>query len=155
MVAAVRMPEYSGSGVDRGLARLRLKLVEVKPELVGRAQSALTSLVRELVDEAAAAGRIEVDDPEAATFMVLSLNAAYITADTLGNDAGVRRPDVAGIADFCLRGLGARLDDGWYEAIAGRLRFPARRARNGGTAARPASGARRATPARKRPAKKP
>jgi AcrR family transcriptional regulator len=154
MVAAVRMPEYSGSGVDRGLARLRLKLVEVEPELVGRAQSALTSLVRELVDEAAAAGRLEVDDAETATFMVLSLNAAYITADTLGNDAGVRRPDVVGIADFCLRGLGARLDDGWYDTIVGRLRFPPRRARNGGTAARPASGARRATPARKRPAKK-
>jgi AcrR family transcriptional regulator len=125
MVAAVRMPEYRGGGVDRGLARLRLRLAETKPVLVGRAQASLTSLVRELIDDTIAAGRAQVADPEAATFMLLSLNASVITADTLGNDAGVRRPDVASMAGFCLRGLGAELDDGWYESVAGRLRFPA------------------------------
>ena len=98
MVAAARMPEYTGSGVDRGLARLRLRLAEAKPDLVGRAQSSLTSLVRELVDDATATGRGTVADPEAATFMLLSLNAAVITSDTLGNDAGVRPPDVSALA---------------------------------------------------------
>jgi len=94
--------------------------------------------MRELVDSAAAAGRIEVADAEAATFMVLSLNAAFITAGTLGNDAGVHRPDVQGITAFCLQGLGATLDDDWFDSINSKLRLPGR------GAGRP----------RKRPAKK-
>ena len=44
MLAAVRMPELSGAALDRGLIRLRVKLSETQPELVGRAQSAVTSL---------------------------------------------------------------------------------------------------------------
>jgi AcrR family transcriptional regulator len=127
MVAAARMPEYTGSGVDRGLARLRLRLAEAKPDLVGRAQASLTSLVRELVDDATATGPGTVADPEAATFMLLSLNAAVITSDTLGNDAGVRPPDVSALAGFCLRGLGAELDEGWYDDVTARLHFPSRR----------------------------
>lgn len=159
MVAAARMPEYSGTGVDRGLARLRLKLAEVKPEHVGHAQSALTSLVRDLVDAAAAARRIEVADAEAATFMLLSLNAAFITTDMLGNDAGVKRPDVATLTAFCLHGLGAELDDGWFARIDTGLRLPARRQRAERTAPRATGRTRRQPqvrkpPARKRPAKK-
>ncbi len=124
MVAAVRMPEVTGSGVDRGLVRLRLRLSQVEPDLVGRAQAAVTSLVGGLVEAAAAAGRIQVADAEAATFMILSLNAAFITAETIGNDVGARRPTVPDITSFCLRGLGAALDDGWYDAVEARLRLP-------------------------------
>jgi len=127
MVAAVRMPEVSGSGIDRGLARLRLKLSEVEPELVGRAQWAVTSLLRGLVESAAAAGAIRVDDPEAVTFVLLALNAAFITTETLGNDVGIRRPDVVGITSFCLRGLGADVADDWFETVGARLLLPARR----------------------------
>jgi AcrR family transcriptional regulator len=129
IVAAARMPEVSGSGLDRGLARLRLKLAEVQPDKVGRAQAAMASLVRELVEGAAAAGRIEVADPDAATYVLLSLNAAFITAETLGNDVGAARPDVEGITSFCLHGLRAKLDDGWFAAVDARLRFPKRRRR--------------------------
>ena len=75
MVAAVSMPAFSDSGFDRGLARLRLRLAEAKPEQVGRAQLSVTTLVHDLVEEAVAAGRITVDDPDGATFMLLSLNA--------------------------------------------------------------------------------
>jgi AcrR family transcriptional regulator len=127
IVAAVRMPELSGSGVNSGLARLRLRLSESRAEMVGSAQSAITSLIRSLVEEAAAAGEIQAPDPEGVTFMILSLNAAFITTGTLGNDAGVGRPDVVGITSFCLRGLGAELDDVWYDSIASRLQFPAPR----------------------------
>jgi hypothetical protein len=113
--------------LDRGLARLRLRLAEVRPDLVGRAHAAVASLVRELIDEAAAAGRVEVADPEAASYIVLSLNGAYITAETLGNDVGATRPDVEAITSFCLRGLRAELDDGWFDAVNARLRLPQRR----------------------------
>jgi AcrR family transcriptional regulator len=129
IVGALRMPEVSGSGIDRGLVRLRLRLSETKPESVGRAQSAVTTLIRDLVRSAATAGRIQAEDPEAITFMILSLNAAFITTGTIGNDAGVRRPDVVSITSFCLRGLGAELGDQWYDSIASRLQFPRARSR--------------------------
>ena len=129
ILAALRMPEFSGTGVDRGLTRLRLKLSEVEPDLVGRAQAALTSLVRGLVEAAAGAGRISVADAEGATFMILSLNAAFVTTDTLGNDAGVRRPDLFAVASFCLHGLGADVDGDWLAGVDRRLRLPARRRR--------------------------
>ena len=108
MVAAVRLAEVRGTGVDRGLARLRLKLSEVEPEKVGRAQAAVIALIRGLVEDAAAARRIVAPDPDGATFALLSLNAAYITTGTLGNDAGVSRPEPEEIIAFSLRGLGAR-----------------------------------------------
>jgi AcrR family transcriptional regulator len=127
MVAAVSMPAFSDSGFDRGLARLRLRLAEAKPEQVGQAQHSVTTLVHDLVAEAGAAGRITVDDPDGATFMLLSLNAAYITTERLGNDAGVRRPGIPGFVAFCLRGLGAEVDLGWLERLTKRLRLPDRR----------------------------
>ncbi len=131
MIAAVTMPMLSDAGFDRGLARLRLRLAESQPELVGRSQAATTSLVRELVEDAAAAGRIRVDDPDAATFMLLSLNAAVITAERLGNDLGVRRPDAMGVVTFCLRGLGADLEPGYLDDLTERVQLP------GGAPARP------------------
>jgi AcrR family transcriptional regulator len=128
LVAAVRMPEFSGTGVSGGLARLRLKLAEVKPELVGRSRAPVTSLFQELVEAAAAAGRITTPDPEAATFLLLSLNTATITSTTLGNDVGLRQPEVADLASFCLQGLGADLAPGWFDTVSSRLRLPGRRA---------------------------
>ena len=43
---------------------------------VKAARADIGALAR-LVEEAATAGRISADDPEAATFMLLSLNAAH------------------------------------------------------------------------------
>ena len=37
------MPEFSDTGVDRGLARLRLQLSEVEPDLVARSQQPVTA----------------------------------------------------------------------------------------------------------------
>jgi AcrR family transcriptional regulator len=125
IIAAVSMPEYSGTGLNRGLARLRLKLSESEPDQIGRAQAAVIGLVRELVEEAAAAKRITATDADAATFLLLSLNAAVITADTLGNDAGVRRPGVEAATTFCLLGLGAELEPGWFERVGTQVRLPA------------------------------
>jgi AcrR family transcriptional regulator len=127
LIAAVRMPEFSGTGVDRGLARLRLGLSEVEPALVARSQSPVTLLLRDLVVAAADAGRIHTGDPEAATFMLLALKSAFITSQTLGNDTAVRLPSVSGITIFCLEGLGAHVDEDWCTAVSGKLRLPSRR----------------------------
>ncbi len=124
LIAAVRMPEFSGTGVDRGLARLRLRLSEVEPELVARSQQPVTQLIRGLVAEAAAAGAIRTGDADAATYMILALKSAFITTRTLGNDAGVRPPDVLPLVSFCLAGLGADLDPAKLDAVDGRLRMP-------------------------------
>jgi AcrR family transcriptional regulator len=151
IVAAVRMPELTGSGVDRGLVRLRLRLSETRPEMVGRAQSAITTLVRGLVQAAAESGQIQYADPEGVTFMILSLNASFITSGTVGNDAGVGRPSVVDFASFCLRGLGAELNDNWYDTISSRLILPTpRRTSGSGSRVADALGA----PARRRPTKK-
>ncbi|HEY8524927.1 MAG TPA: TetR/AcrR family transcriptional regulator [Acidimicrobiales bacterium] len=127
IVAALRMPELAGTGVDRGLARLRLRLSEVEPELVARSQEPVTVLVRELVTEAAAAGRVRVCEPDEATYVVLALKTAFITSRTLGDDSGARLPTAFGLASFCLAGLGAEVDDAWLAAVDARLRFPGRR----------------------------
>ena len=124
LLAAVRMPAYSDPARARGLSRLRLRLSETQPDLVARAQSAVTTLLRELVDDAAAARRVPVSDPEAATFVLVSLNTAFITGETLGSDAGVRRPDALELIAFGLRGLGADFDERWLRTVDSRLRFP-------------------------------
>ena len=125
MLAAVRMPELSGAALDRGLIRLRVKLSETQPELVGRAQSAVTSLLLGLVEAAAAAGRITVADPEGATFLILTINAAFITAETLGQRRRGAAPRSG--RDHLLLPAGSRrgLPDDWHETVSARLRFPA------------------------------
>lgn len=124
VLAATSMVEFSNIGLDRGLARLRLRLAESSPELVGRSQEAVTDLVRELVAAAAEAGEIPVVDTDGVAFMVLSLNTAYITSERLGNDSGVPRPQLHDLVIFCLRGMGADIDHARLEAIRTRLDLP-------------------------------
>lgn len=124
MLAAQRIPDLSQSGVNIGLARLRLRLADTRPELVGRAQAAMVSVVRRLVEAASDAGAVAVDDVEAATFLLLSTNAAVITADRVGNDAGVAGPDAMTAVAFCLRGLGAEFTAEDLAAIDRRLTLP-------------------------------
>jgi AcrR family transcriptional regulator len=126
IVAAVRMPEFSGTGVDRGLARLRLKLSEVEPELVARSQDPVTRALREVVAGAAASGQIRSSDPDEATYLIMALKAQFITSQTLGNDTSVRMPSTFSFTSFCLAGLGASVDDAWLEAVSAKLRFPER-----------------------------
>ena len=128
LLALARMPAYSDPARARGLSRLRLRLSETQPDLIARAQSAVTTLLRGLVDDAAAAGRVPAADPEPATFVLVSLNTAFITAETLGSDAGVRRPDALEMIAFGLRGLGAAVDDAWLRDVESRLVFPKARA---------------------------
>lgn len=124
VVAATAMSRFSDIGIDRGLARLRLRLADSSPELVGRSQAAVTSLVRELVVAAADAGQVDVDDPDGAVFMLMSLNAAFITSERLGNDSGVPRPDATDVVVFCLRGMGADLGVKQVQSITKRLDLP-------------------------------
>jgi AcrR family transcriptional regulator len=138
MIASLRMQEFSDTGVDRGLARLRLKLGEVEPSLVARSQEPVTAVIRELVEEAADAGQIETSDPEHATYLILALKSSYITSLTLGNDFGVAFPSVPGLTAFCLQGLGAPVDDAWIEQVDRQLKMPGRRIR-----LEPGSGAKR------------
>src|SRR4030095_6609447 len=123
---AVRMPEFSGSGVDRGLARLRLKLGEVEPQLVARSPEPGTALMRRLVVSAASSGQIRAGDPDGATYMILALRSAFITSRTLGNDFGVGLPSVAVLRAFCGGAGGSPVDDAWIESVGARLHLPER-----------------------------
>ena len=95
--------------------------------------------------EAADAGAVRTADAEAATYMVLALKTAYITSDTLGNDSGVRLPDLYGLTSFCLAGLGASVDDAWLDAVSARLHLPERIRLDPGTTPRRAARAPRRT----------
>src|SRR5690606_38546549 len=125
LITIARLPDLSGAGVKGGLSRLRLKLIEVEPELVGRARAPVVSLLCGLVEAAAAAGAVDAADPQTATYLLMSLNTASITSSTLGNDVGARAPEPEQIAGFCLRGLGADMAADWYRSIGARLRMPA------------------------------
>lgn len=126
VMAAASMPAHSSPGVDAGLARLRLKLDQVEPELVARSREPVTQLFLELVDQAAAAGQIPEQSDQAAVYLVLSLNSSFIVSQTLGNDYGVDLPDRQGLVRFCLQGLGADLAEGWYSSVSARLLPPER-----------------------------
>jgi AcrR family transcriptional regulator len=124
LLTALHLPDLRQTGLTGGLVRLRLKLAEVEPRLIGRAQAPLTSLLRYLVEAAAAADRVAPGDPEAATFLLLSLNNASITSRTLGNDQGGRQPAPAAIVAFALQGLGAEVPPGWLDDVAARIGLP-------------------------------
>jgi AcrR family transcriptional regulator len=126
LIAALRMRDFSGTGVDRGLARLRLKLSEVEPELVARSQQPVTQRMHDLVARARDAGAISAEDTEAATYMLLALRTAFITSHTLGNDSGARLPEVFALVSFCLGGLGADVDEAWLTEVSAKLRYPER-----------------------------
>jgi AcrR family transcriptional regulator len=124
LLAAVRLPERSGAGVNSVLSSLRLRLTEVQPELVRRAQGPMTALLGELLDDAAAAGDIVAVDRDDTAFMLLALNTAAINGTTLGNDVGPRPPEPIVLVAFGLRGVGAVVTRKQLDAIGARLRFP-------------------------------
>jgi len=124
LIAIARLPELTVAGVNGGLARLRLKLAQVDPDLVGRSRAPIANLLHELVQAAAAAGRIDCPDTEATTYMLLTLNSVSITTNMLGNDVGVPPPGHAEVVGFCLRGIGADMTIDWYQSIGVRLRLP-------------------------------
>jgi AcrR family transcriptional regulator len=132
IIASLRMSEFSDTGVDRGLARLRLKLGEVEPDLVARSQEPVTTVMRDLVTEATTSKQIHPSDPEEATYLILALKSAYITSQTLGNDYGVRYPSVHALTAFCLQGLGAPVDEEWIAGIDAQLQLPSKGLKLGG-----------------------
>src|SRR3546814_12163303 len=71
LITVARLPELSGASVNSGLARLRLKLAEVEPHLVGRPRAPVVELVRGLVEAAAAAGAIDTAEPQALTYLLM------------------------------------------------------------------------------------
>lgn len=126
ILAALRMPEISESGVNRGLARLRIRLSDTNAEAVGRAQSSVVAVIRALIGDAQDADRISIDDLDGATFLILSLNTAIITAQRVGNDTGVRSPAQLEAVRFCLAGMGADVSSVDLASIDRRVRsaFP-------------------------------
>ena len=128
MLAALRMPEISESGFNRSLARLRLRLADSSPELVGRSQATVVAVFNRLVRTAWEGGGIDIQAVDSATFLILSMNTAVITADSVGNDVGVSSPEREIAVSFCLGGLGADLASLDLSAIEKRLALPAPRA---------------------------
>ena len=121
LLASARLPGlHDKSGVDRGLSRLRLQLGQADPGLIARSQEPITSLFRELVEQALAAepGQIE---PEQATYLVLAVRGSYSLSATLGNEFTVGLPGPVELSSFCLGGLGIERSRDWYATVDERL----------------------------------
>jgi AcrR family transcriptional regulator len=117
-IASGRLLALHGSGGrDRGLSQLRLQLSGAQPELVASAQQPVTSLVRGLIADAAAAGQLPGVDVDKATYFVCSVRNSFSSSTTLGNELGLPLPDVIDLSVFCLGGLGAVLPREWHERI--------------------------------------
>ena len=125
LLAALRLPATATAATTRGMMRVRLRLTQVQPAQMARAQQPIADLLRDLVAESAAALAICATDPGGVAFLLLSLNEATITTRTLGSDQGLGATDDLQVVTFCLRGLGAAVDPGRLEALAGELRLPA------------------------------
>jgi AcrR family transcriptional regulator len=127
LLATIGLPARSSVAVNRSLSRLRLKLTEAEPELVGRSQAPVAALLAELLDAAVAARRLPPVDRDEATFLLLTLVTATVHSATLGNDVGPTPPDGPALVAFALRGLGAKgVDAAKIGELEPRLRYPAR-----------------------------
>ena len=122
ILAAAAMPDRTRSGVDTGLARLRLKLGDVDPDLLARSQEPVTSLFVSLIADAIAVEALPATDPEEMAYLLVALNTAFVISRTLGNDYGLSIPDADDLTNFCLRGLGASRSPA--ADLADRLVFP-------------------------------
>jgi AcrR family transcriptional regulator len=124
ILAAILMPSHTSSGIDVGLARLRLRLGSSTPELIARSQKPIADLLVKVTREAAGAGLIRGTDNEGAAYLIAMINAGYVTGSTLGNEYGLQPPDPLSLTAFCLRGLGAMFELPWLEGVHGRLLLP-------------------------------
>jgi AcrR family transcriptional regulator len=122
VIAAARMPALHGkAGVDRGLSRLRLQLGQADPDLVARAQAPVTSLYRELIGDAMTTVPSPVLGVEQATYFLSTVRTALVVSTTLGNEYGMRLPDVLDLSVFCLGGLGLDRPREWHSQVDERL----------------------------------
>lgn len=122
IIAAASMPNYTKTGMEAGLARLRLRLGHVEPELVARSQAPVSELIVGLIQDAVDAKEIPACEPEQAAFAITALNSAFIVSQMLGNDYGLALPDPVGVAGFCLGGLGVSTDV--LDRVEKRLKMP-------------------------------
>jgi AcrR family transcriptional regulator len=122
IIASARMPAMHGSeGVDRGLSHLRLQLSQADPALLASAQEPVTTVFRELIAEASAAGSLTDVDIEQSTYFVMVLRTALTLSNTLGNDLDLRLPEPLDVSAFCLGGLGAVLPRQWHAEVDRKL----------------------------------
>lgn len=123
IIAAASMADHTHSGLDAGLARLRLRLGQVEPELVARSQAPVSNLIVGLIEDAVERRHIPACSAEQMAFAITALNASFVGSRTLGNDVGLQLPDPTELARFCLGGL--RADTTAVDGLVDRLRFPA------------------------------
>jgi AcrR family transcriptional regulator len=124
ILASALLPEYTKSGIDIGLARHRLRLGAMAPELMAKSQLPILDLLKELTRNATQANRIRGMGEDEAAYLLAMINTGFITSRTLGNEYGSRPPDAASLTEFCLLGLGATLEPGWIDGVAARIRLP-------------------------------
>jgi AcrR family transcriptional regulator len=88
------------------LLRQETALLSTHPAEVYRAQAPLAALVRELIEQAVAGGRIKRKNADDRAYALLAVRRAYHRARLLGEDGGLSLPGPERLVDQCLRSLG-------------------------------------------------
>jgi AcrR family transcriptional regulator len=122
VLAAAHLPAMHGkAGVDRGLVHLRLQLGQADPDLIARSQAPVTALYRDLIEAAAADGSLTALGVDEATYFLVSTRTSFLISMTVGNEYGLRSPNLIDLSMFCLGGLGIHRPREWHQQVDERL----------------------------------
>lgn len=109
--------QHTDHEYNTAVARFVLQVSASSPEQLFGARRPVIEVLTRLIDEAMAAGELDRGDPETAAGTVYLTFTSYQLAGYLGNSVGAALPTNEELIVFCLRGLGARLADGWVERL--------------------------------------
>jgi hypothetical protein len=88
---------------------------------MARSQAPVVSLYRELIETTTADASLTALGVEEATCLLVSARSSFLISMTVGNEYGVRLPDLIDLSVFCLGGLGVHRAQQWHQRVDERL----------------------------------
>jgi len=105
--------QHTDPGYNRALATFVARTSISEPERLGRARLPVVEVIGRLISDAMSAGEVDPGDPEIAASSILLTYISYELNNHLGSSVGAPLPTTEQFVAFCIRGLGARIPDGW------------------------------------------
>ena len=109
--------QHTDRAYNTVVSRYVTQVSVTSPDLVYRARRRVIEVLMRFIEEAMAAGQVDPGDPEPAAGTLYLTLTSYQMAGYLGNATGAQLPTSEDLIVYCLRGLGARLPDGWIDRL--------------------------------------
>ncbi len=110
LIGASDLPNLEPTPLEVALSHFRYQLLQTNPDEVCAIEDQYEMLVRQMVQEAVAAGRLDRCDPDASAYFLASVkNEYYFGGFILAKRLTPALPTVVEMARFCMRGLGSDL----------------------------------------------